>query len=173
VPRRRGPAGRTSRTTSGPGVEGVPRSTIVSRFLSRLIRGAVLDDSCQVWQELVGLESMERVQGLALQHEMGLVVLSLVLSGLKTLCGMERRQALPALLCRDEALMQWMGFKAQQVRHEGYLRRAANRQRARMAGLMCPATMANTWGRGICETGRSGAVVASGPWPTQGSLVPR
>lgn len=39
-----------------------------------------------------------------------------LLYGLKTLFGIKSMNVLPALLFSDEALMQWVGFNAQQVR---------------------------------------------------------
>ncbi|HEX9871089.1 MAG TPA: hypothetical protein VGC99_21330 [Candidatus Tectomicrobia bacterium] len=83
----------------------------------RLDEGALLDAFCHFLRELGVLEVMEGVQGTALQREMVPVVQYLVLYGLKTLFGIERMHALPALLFSDEALMQLVGFNAQQVRH--------------------------------------------------------
>jgi hypothetical protein len=66
-----------------------------------------------------------------------------LLYGLKTLFGIESMNALPALLFSDEALMQLVGFNAQQVRHGVCQRGAAKRQRPRTAGPICPETLAN------------------------------
>jgi hypothetical protein len=109
----------------------------------RLAEGALLDDCFQVVRELGGLELMEGVQGTALQREMVPGVPYLWLYGLKTLFGMERMKARPAWLFSDEALMQLVGFNAQQVRHGVCQRGAAKRQRPRTAGPMCPETLAN------------------------------
>jgi hypothetical protein len=109
----------------------------------RLDEGALLDDVFPFLRELGVLELMEGVQGMALQREMVPVVPYLLLYGLKTLCGIERMHALPALLCSDEALMPWVGFNAQQVRHGVCQRGAAKRQRPRTAGPICPETLAN------------------------------
>jgi hypothetical protein len=109
----------------------------------RLDEGALLDDFFQFLRELGVVELMEGVQGTALQREMVPVVQSLLLYGLKTLFGIERMHALPALLFSDEALMPWVGFNAQQVRHGVCQRGAAKRQRPRTAGPMCPETLAN------------------------------
>jgi hypothetical protein len=62
--------------------------------------------------------------------------------GLKTLCSMKRMNALPAVLFSDEALMQWVGFNAQQVRTGVCQRGAAKRQGARQPGPICPETLA-------------------------------
>jgi hypothetical protein len=66
----------------------------------------------------------------------------MLLYGLKTLCGMKRMKALPALLCSDEALLPLVGFKAQQVRHGVCQRGAAKRQGARQPGPIGPETLA-------------------------------
>jgi hypothetical protein len=71
------------------------------------------------------------------------VVQYLLLYGLKTLFGIESMHALPALLFSDEALMQLVGFNAQQVRHGVCQRGAAKRQQPRTAGPICPETLAN------------------------------
>jgi hypothetical protein len=109
----------------------------------RLDEGALLDDFFHFLQELGVLELMEGVQGTALQREMVPVVQYLLLYGLKTLFGIESMHALPALLFSDEALMQLVGFNAQQVRHGVCQRGAAKRQCPRTAGPICPETLAN------------------------------
>jgi hypothetical protein len=109
----------------------------------RLDEGALLDDFFQFLRELGVLELMEGVQGTALQREMVPVVQYLLLYGLKTLFGIESMNALPALLFSDEALMQLVGFNAQQVRHGVCQRGASKRQRPRTAGPICPETLAN------------------------------
>jgi hypothetical protein len=60
---------------------------------------------------------LENIHGTAIPREMLPSVQYSLLYGLKTLCGMKRMNALPALLCSDAALMPWVGFKAQQVHH--------------------------------------------------------
>ncbi len=62
--------------------------------------------------------------------------------GLKTLFGMERINALPSLLFSDAALMQLVGFNAQQVREGVCQRGAATRQGERSPGPSCPDTLA-------------------------------
>src|SRR5215475_9708029 len=109
----------------------------------RLDEGALLDDFFQFLRELGVLELMEGVQGTALQREMVPIVQYLLLYGLKTLFGIESMNALPALLFSDEALMQLVGFNAQQVRHGVCQRGAAKRQRPRTAGPICPETLAH------------------------------
>jgi hypothetical protein len=109
----------------------------------RLDEGALLDDFFHFLRKLGVLGLMEGVQGKALQREMVPVVPYLLLYGLNTLCGIESMHALPALLFSDEALMQWVGFNAQQVRHGVCQRGAAKRQHPRTEGPMCPDTLAN------------------------------
>jgi hypothetical protein len=62
---------------------------------------------------------------------------------LKTWFGIERMNALPALLCSDEALMQLVGFHAQPVRQGLGQRGAAKRQGERPPGPISPETLAN------------------------------
>jgi hypothetical protein len=109
----------------------------------QLDEGAVLDDFFHFLRQLGVLDLMEGVQGKALQREMVPVVQYLLLYGLKTLFGIESMNALPALLFSDEALMQLVGFNAQQVRHGVCQRGAAKRQQPRTEGPICPATLAN------------------------------
>jgi hypothetical protein len=109
----------------------------------RLDEGALLDDFFQFWRELGVLDLMEGVQGKALQRTMVPMVPDLLRYGLKTLLGIDRMHARPALLFSDEALMQLVGFKAQQVRHGVCQRGAATRQRPRPEGPIGPDTLAN------------------------------
>jgi hypothetical protein len=109
----------------------------------RLDEGALLDDFFHLLRELGVLDLMAGIQGTALQREMVPVVQYLVLYGLKTLFGIESLNALPGLLFSDEALMQLVGFNAQQVRYGICQRAAAKRRRPRTEGPMCPDTLAN------------------------------
>jgi Transposase DDE domain len=109
----------------------------------RLDEGALLDDFFHFLRKLGVLDLMEGVQGRALQREMVPVVQYLLLYELKTLFGIESMNALPALLFSDEALMQLVGFNAQQVRHGVCQRGAAKRQHPRTQGPICPDTLAN------------------------------
>jgi hypothetical protein len=109
----------------------------------RLDEGALLDDFFQFWRELGVLDLMEGVQGKALQRTMVPIVQYLLLYGLKTLFGIDSMNALPALLFSDEALMQLVGFNAQQVRHGVCQRGAAKRLHPRTEGPICPETLAN------------------------------
>src|SRR5262247_2940885 len=108
----------------------------------RLDEGALLDDFFQFWRELGVLDLMEGVQGKALQRTMVPIVQYLLLYGLKTLFGIDSMNALPALLFSDEALMQLVGFNAQQVRQGVCQRGATKRQGERLPGPICPDTLA-------------------------------
>jgi hypothetical protein len=109
----------------------------------RLDDGALLDDFCHFLRQLGVLDLLEGVQGTALQREMVAVVQDLLRYGLKTLFGIESLNALPALVFSDEALMQLVGFNAQQVRHGVCQRGAAKRRQPRTEGPMCPDPLAN------------------------------
>jgi hypothetical protein len=65
-----------------------------------------------------------------------------LLYGLKTLFGIKSMKALPPLLFSDEAVMPWVGFKAQQVRQGICDRGAPKRQGERAPGPICPDTLA-------------------------------
>jgi hypothetical protein len=109
----------------------------------RLDEGALLDDFFYFLQELGVVDWLGAVQGTAVQREMVPVVQYILLYSLKTLFGIERMHALPALLFSDEALMRLVGFNAQQVRQGVCQRGAATRQGPRTAGPICPDTLAN------------------------------
>jgi hypothetical protein len=122
-------------------------STEVVDGVYHLDEGALLGAFFHFLQELGVLEWMAGVQGTALQREMVPVVQYLLRYGLKTLCGMERMKARPALLCSDEALLPWVGFNAQQVRYGVCQRGAAKRQCPRTVGPICPEPLANNLGQ--------------------------
>ena len=109
----------------------------------QLDEGAVLDDFFHFLRKLGVFDLMEGIQAKTLQREMVPVVQYLLLYGLKTLFGIESMNALPALLFSDEALMQLVGFNAQQVRNGVCQRGAAKRQQPRPEGPICPDTLAN------------------------------
>jgi hypothetical protein len=67
-----------------------------------------------------------------------------LLDGLKTRFGIERMNALPALLCSDEALMPLVGSNAQPMRQGVCQRGAATRPGERTPGPLSPETWANT-----------------------------
>src|SRR5262249_22264545 len=109
----------------------------------RLDEGALLDDFFHFLRDLGVLDLMAGVQGTALQREMVPVVPDLVRYGVKTLFGMERMKAVPALLFSEEALRPWVGSHAQPVRHGICQRGAAKRPRPRPEGPRCPDTLAH------------------------------
>jgi hypothetical protein len=137
--------------------------------------GAWWDDVCHVLQGIGVMALLEKVHGTAIQRAMLPDVQYILLDGLKTLLGMKRMKALPALLCSDEALMPWVGFKAQQVRHGVCQRGAAKRQGAREPGPIGPETLAQPIVRlhlreleSVCHgalqaLARAGVVEAQGP----------
>ena len=110
----------------------------------RLDEGALLDDFFHFLQatEVMGL--LAQVHGTAIQREIIPCVQDLLLYGLNTLFGIESMNALPAWLFSDEALMQLVGFNAQQIRQGLCQRGATTRQGARTPGPLCPDTLAKT-----------------------------
>src|SRR6266516_2012990 len=82
----------------------------------RLDEGARLDDFFHFLQAIEVMAVLERVHGTAIQRQMLPFVPYLVRYGLKTVCGIERMNARPVLLCSDEARMPLVGLNAQQVR---------------------------------------------------------
>jgi hypothetical protein len=109
----------------------------------RLDEGAVLDDFFRFLRTIGVMALLEDVHGVALQREMVPYVPYVLLYGLKTLFGIESMNALPPLVFSDEALMQLVGFNAQQVRQGMCQRGAATRQGARTLGPISPETLAN------------------------------
>src|SRR6266545_5803178 len=109
----------------------------------RLDAGAVLDDFFHFLDQIGVLALLAEVHGAAMQREMGPYVQYVLLYGLKTLFGIESMHALPALLFSDAALMQLVGFNAQQVRQGGCQRGAAKRPGERTPGPISPETLAN------------------------------
>jgi hypothetical protein len=77
---------------------------------------------------------LEQLYGAAIHREMVSYVQYVLLYGLKTLFGITSMHTLPPLLLSDEALMQLVGFKAQQVRQGVCQRGAAKRQGERTSG---------------------------------------
>jgi hypothetical protein len=109
----------------------------------RLDEGAVLDDFFHFLQAIGVMSLLEEVHGTAIQREMVPYVQYVLIYGLKTLFGIESMNALPPLLFSDEALMQLVGFNAQQVRQGVCQRGAAKRQGERTPGPISPETVAN------------------------------
>jgi hypothetical protein len=108
----------------------------------RLDEGAVLDEFFHFLQSTGVMALLEQVHGAAIQREMVPYVQYVLLYGLKTLFGIESMNALPPLLLSDEALMQLVGFNAQQVRQGICQRGATQRQGERSPGPICPDTLA-------------------------------
>jgi hypothetical protein len=117
------------------------RKPVVDRVY-RLDKGALLDDFLHLLQALGVMDLLADVHGTAIQREMVPFVRHILLYGLKTLFGIERNNALPSLLCSDEALMQLIGFNVPQVRQGVCQRGAGQQQRERLPGSLCPDTLA-------------------------------
>jgi hypothetical protein len=108
----------------------------------RLDEGALLDDFFHFLRAIGVMSLLEEAHGSAIQREMVPFVQYVLLYGLKTLFGIESIHALPRLLFSDEALMQLVGFNAQQVRQGICQRGATKRQGERRPGPICPDTLA-------------------------------
>ena len=108
----------------------------------RLDEGALLDDFFHFLQALGVMRLLEEAHGAVVQREMVPFVQYVLLYGLKTLFGIESMNALRPLLFSDEALMQLVGFNAQQVRQGICQRGASKRQGDRLPGPICPDTLA-------------------------------
>jgi hypothetical protein len=109
----------------------------------RLDEGALLDDFFHFLQAIGVMVLLEEARGAAIHRQMVPFVQYVLLYSMKTLCGMESINALPSLLFSDEALMQLVGFNAQQVRQGICQRGATTRQGERLPGPICPDTLAN------------------------------
>jgi len=118
--------------------------TPVVEGVYRLDAGAVLDDFFHVLQAFGVMAWLGQRRGAALDRVLGPVVQAVLRYGVKTLVGMERSHARPALLWSDEARMRLVGCKAQQVRQGVCPRGRTKRQGERTPGPMCPATLAHT-----------------------------
>jgi hypothetical protein len=108
----------------------------------RLDEGAVLDDFFHCLDQVGVRALLAEVDGVAIQREMVPFVPDVLRDGLTILFGIERINALPALLCSDEALMPLVDFNAQQVRHGVCQRGATKRQGERHPGPICPDSLA-------------------------------
>jgi Transposase DDE domain len=108
----------------------------------RLDEGALLDDFFHYLQAIGVMALLEEAHGAAIQRQMVPFVQYVLLYGVKTLFGIESINALPSLLFSDEALMQLVGFNAQQVRQGICQRGATTRQGERAPGPICPDTLA-------------------------------
>jgi hypothetical protein len=108
----------------------------------RLDEGALLDDFFHFLRALGVMDLLADVHGTAIQREMVPFVQYILLYGVKTLLGIESINSLPALLLSDEAVMQLVGFNAQQVRQGVCQRGTATPQGERAPGPICPDTLA-------------------------------
>jgi Transposase DDE domain len=129
----------------------------------RLDEGAVLDDFFHFLRTIGVMALLEEVHGTAMQREMLPYVQYVLLYGMKTWFGIESMNALPALLFSDEAVMQLVGFNAQQVRQGICQRGATTRQGTRSLGPICPDTLAKNivkWNLRELEAMFNGAIRA-------------
>jgi hypothetical protein len=129
----------------------------------RLDEGALLDDFLHFLRDLGVMAWLEEAHGAAIQRAMVPFVQYVLLYGVKTLFGIESINALPTLLFSDEALMQLVGFNAQQVRQGICQRGASKRQGERLPGPICPDTLAKNivkWNLRELEAVFNGAIRA-------------
>jgi Transposase DDE domain len=129
----------------------------------RLDEGAVLDDFFHFLDQIGVMALLAEVHGAAVQREMLPFIQYVLLYSLKTLFGIESINALPVLLFSDEALMQLVGFNAQQVRDGVCQRGVAKRQGERHPGPICPDTLAKNivkWDMRQLEAVFNGAIRA-------------
>jgi hypothetical protein len=108
----------------------------------RLDEGALRDDFWHFLQAIGVLTLRQEAHGAAIQRTMLPFVQYVLRSGVKTLLGMERMNALPSWLCSDEAVMPRVGFNAQQVRQGICQRGVTTRQGERLPGPIGPDTLA-------------------------------
>jgi hypothetical protein len=129
----------------------------------RLDEGALLDDFLHFLQAIGVLTLLQEAHGAAIQRTMLPFVQYVLLYGVKTLFGMESMNALPSLLFSDEAVMQLVGFNAQQVRQGICQRGVTKRQGERLPGPICPDTLAKNivkWNLRDLEAVFNGAIRA-------------
>jgi hypothetical protein len=108
----------------------------------RLDEGALLDDFLHFLRAIGVMALLAQVHGAAIHREMVPFVQYVLRYGLKTLLGIENINALPSVLFSDEALMQLVGFNAQQVR-QGICQRVATKQQGdRLPRPLCADTLA-------------------------------
>jgi hypothetical protein len=129
----------------------------------RLDEGALLDDFLHFLQAIGVLTLLQEAHGAAIQRTMLPFVQYVLLYGVKTLFGIESMNALPSLLFSDEAVMQLVGFNAQQVRQGICQRGVTKRQGERLPGPICPDTLAKNivkWNLRDLEAVFNGAIRA-------------
>lgn len=129
----------------------------------RLDEGALLDDFFHFLQAIGVMGLLEEAHGAAIHREMVPFVQYVLLYGVKTWFGMKSINALPRLLFSDAALMQLVGFNAQQVRQGICQRGATKRQGERLPGPICPDTLAQNitkWNLRHLEATFNGAIRA-------------
>jgi hypothetical protein len=104
----------------------------------QLDEGAFLDALFYFLDGLGIIDLLGAVKGIAVQRQMVPSVQYILLYRLKTLLGIERMNALPALLFSDTPLMRLVGFNAHPVWQGVCQRGAAQRQGSRTMGHLGP-----------------------------------
>ncbi len=139
--------------------------------VDRLDEGAVLDDLFHLRERLGVMVLLEQVPGAAIQRAMVPYVQEVLLDGLQTWFGIKSMKALPPWLCSAEAVMPWVGCKAQPGRPGICQRGATKRQGERAPGPIGPDTLAKqivTWHvrdrEAVCKGSLSGVGASRGRW---------
>ena len=115
--------------------------------ISSLDAGALVDECVHFLDAVGGLPRWQALQGDGLTRELGAFFPSVMLDGRNTLCGMEARHALPALLCSDEAARRLAGAtrcRGVTVSASGVTRSG---REAQAPGPLCP----DTWADNSCR----------------------
>jgi hypothetical protein len=129
----------------------------------RLDEGALLDDFFHFLPAIGVMGLLEEAHGAAIHRERVPYVQDVLLYGVKPLFGMESLNALPSVLCSDEALMPLVGCNAPQVRQGCCPRGATTRQGERLPGPIGPDTLAKQitkWHRWDLQAVFNGAIRA-------------
>ena len=111
--------------------------------IASLEEGALLDEFVHFLDEVGVLSRWQALQGEDIQREMVDFFPYVMLYSLKTLLGSEAMNALPDLLCSDEAAMRLAGFNAIQIRQGICQRSHEKRQGTKPPGPLCPDTLAD------------------------------
>src|SRR5262249_45157273 len=108
-----------------------------------LEEGAILEAFVHFLDEVGVLSRLQALPGKDIQRGEGDFFQYVMLYGLKTLLGIEAMNALPDLLCSDEAAMRLAGFNALQIRQGICQRSHEKRQGTKPPGPLCPDTLAD------------------------------
>jgi hypothetical protein len=111
--------------------------------IASLEEGAILDEFVHFLDEVSVLSRWQALQGEDIQREMVDFFQYVMLYGMKTLLGIEAMNALPDLLCSDEAAMRLAGFQAMQIRQGICQRSHEKRQGTKPPAPLCPDPVAD------------------------------